>query len=316
MSDLSSSSVPAPDPVSLELAQKLMDFDPDGVLCARAIRKALDLVYDGQHTGRFSIDQVTKTEAAHVGSLVEIYLRRALDGFLSDGVQMDFAIDGVDVDCKYSKHPFGWMIPREALGHFAVVVHADDRTSYWHLGFVRITESILTQGKNRDLKRSITAKGRSAIAWCWQANSLPENILLKLPQDVVDGIMGQPSGAKRVDELFRRTLGRIVSRNVIATVAQQEDYMKRVRYNGGSRSRLAPEGIIILGGDYLAHRKIAEDLNIVVPNHGEMVAIRLSSNCNPTTPHTAIINNTHWCVASENDLIESAPKVPNPSSRN
>ena len=35
---------------------------------------------------------------------------------------------------------------------------------------------------------------------------------------------------------------RLISRTVVATVAQQEDYMKRVRGNGGSRTSLRPGG--------------------------------------------------------------------------
>ena len=39
----------------------------------------------------------------------------------------------------------------------------------------------------------------------------------------------------------------------------QEDYVKRVHYNGGSCSKLQPRGIVILGR-YSSHGRIAEAL--------------------------------------------------------
>src|SRR5699024_10115276 len=98
--------------------------------------------------------------------------------------------------------------------------------------------------------------------------------LLDLSQADQDAIFRGRSGQTRLDELFRRTLGRRVGRGVVATVARQSDYMKRVRSNGGSRTRLAPEGIVILG-DSAVHREIAFALDVEAPTKGESVAIRV-----------------------------------------
>ena len=62
-------------------------------------------------------------------------------------------------------------------------------------------------------------------------------------------IFARPSGQQRVNELFRRAQRMRVSRTVVATVAMQDDYMKRVRGGGGARDQLREEGIVIFG-DY------------------------------------------------------------------
>lgn len=86
--------------------------------------------------------------------------------------------------------------------------------------------------------------------------------------------------------------------------------MKRVRANGGARTTLAPEGIIILGGDYLEQRKIAQVLGITVPNKGEMISVRVSSNCDSQTPNTVSLAAKLWRVATDADPIEHAPTLP------
>lgn len=67
-----------PDPGAIAIAQKLQAFDENGTKVKSALRDAFDYAYDGQRTGRFSIDQLLKTEAANIGSLVEINLQRVL----------------------------------------------------------------------------------------------------------------------------------------------------------------------------------------------------------------------------------------------
>ena len=51
--------------------------------------------------------------------------------------------------------------------------------------------------------------------------------------------------------------------------------MKRIRGNGGSRSSLRPEGIVIFG-QYDSHRRVAETLGLPVPGPGESVSVRLA----------------------------------------
>jgi Restriction endonuclease NaeI len=46
-----------------------------------------------------------------------------------------------------------------------------------------------------------------------------------------------------------------------------------VRGNGGARSHLADEGIVILGGDYMWQRQIAVELDLPTPLGGEFVSV-------------------------------------------
>lgn len=303
-----------PDLVSLELTARLREEDPDGVRLGRVLRESFDQAYDGVHTGRFRPEELSKTESAHIGSIVEINIRREFDGFITDGLLMDYQIAGHEVDCKYSKLPYGWMIPNETVGHHALVVHADDRKGSWHAGFVHITNDILTSGGNRDQKRTIKAAGRTAISWAWREASLPPNTLLQLPPDIAAAIMDSRSGQNRVNNLFRNALGKRIPRGTIATVAMQKDYMKRVRGNGGARSALQSEGIVILG-DYLYHRQIARELGLPVPEAGDSVAARLVPCATGTDRPTVLLDGQLWAVALEDDPVVPAPAVPASPSR-
>jgi hypothetical protein len=288
------------------VAQSILALDPTGERIAMVIRQTLDQLYDGQHTGRYRWDQLHKTEKTHCGTLIEINLHREFQ--FDDGETMDYEIGGVDVDCKYSQTMGGWMIPNEAMGHLCLVLWADDQQSKWSVGVVRISDEILTRGGNRDSKRTITAAGRERILWIFRETHLPPNILLQLPRDIVEQIMALPSGQKRIDQIFRIAQCQRIGRGVIATLGQQEDYMKRVRGNGGSRSRLKPEGIIILG-HYDEHKNIARRLGVPVPARGESVSVRVF----PTQKQgngVVLLEERLWRVANESDPVVVAPDCP------
>ena len=117
------------DPELAAVAAELTKLDPDGARTAAAIRGALDMLLDGQHTGRYRWDQLHKTEKTHAGTLVEIALARALQ--LADGTALDYTIAGADVDCKFSYRRGGWMIPPEADGQLMLLVQASDEDGTW-----------------------------------------------------------------------------------------------------------------------------------------------------------------------------------------
>ncbi|MFJ8210606.1 NaeI family type II restriction endonuclease [Streptomyces sp. NPDC096033] len=284
--------------------------DPHGEKFGLALRRTFDMLLDGQHTGRFRWEELHKTEKTHAGTLVEINLQRAF-GF-ADGDEMDYSIAGVDVDCKYSQDLGKWMIPPEAMGHLCLGVWASDRAGLWSAGLFKVTEDLLTKKEgNRDGKRNLTKAAReTAVSWLFKDAPLQDNILLRLPQEDIDAIFASRYGTQRLHELFRRTQGRIVSRSVVATVAQQDDYMKRIRYNGGSRSALQSEGIVILG-QYGTHQAVAAALGLPVPGAGESVSVRL-------TPWTAEhgdapwveLDEGKWTVARDGDPEVDAPMLP------
>ena len=277
----------------------------------RAIRRSFDLAYDGQHTGRYRWDELSKTEKTNIGSLVEIWLGRELK--LTDGQQMDFAIAGIEFDCKFSGRSGGWMLPPEVIGHFALLITASDETGQMSVGVTYVSPASVSQGANRDLKSTLNRGARSAIHWIVAESPFPENTLLRIaPSDAVAVTRARHngvavSGQQRVDELFRRAQGRRISRNVIATVAQQDDFMKRVRSNGGSRSRLAQEGYLLLG-HYQNHRKVAAALGVPVPDVGEIVSVRI-------TPETSDgggveIDSRSWRLWLPTDPVVPAPALP------
>jgi len=108
------------------VASAIRGLDPKGLRAAQVLRYTLDQLYDGQRTGRYRWDQLYTTESKHVGEIIEMNLHREFE--FPDGASLDYRIAGVDVDCKYSQHLGGWMIPPEAQGHLCLVVWADDNT--------------------------------------------------------------------------------------------------------------------------------------------------------------------------------------------
>jgi len=291
------------------VADEIRSLDPDGVRTARVLRRTYDMLLDGQHTGRYRWDQLYKTEKTHFGTLVEINLQREF-GF-ADGTAMDFAIGGIDVDCKYSQDRAEWMIPPEAVGQIILGLWASDDESRWSLGLIRAEERWLTSTRgNRDLKRRLSTPGKAAIAWLFSREKLPENALLRIPGAAVQRIFACSSGAKRVDMLFRLAQRRLISRTVVATVGQQEDYMRRLRDNGGSRSSLRPEGIVIIG-EFGRHRQVADALRVPVPGPGESVSVRLARRQAAHAGQPSVsLDGQDWVVAGASDPVEPAPLLP------
>lgn len=277
---------------------------------AGVFRRTFDQLYDGQRTGRYSWDQLFKTEKTHYGTLVEINLRREFDDLIDDGETLDYRIAGHEIDCKYSFRVGGWMLPPECFGELLLVATASDESSEWSLGIVRARSEFLRSGVNRDGKSGLNDAGRAAINWLYWGQPLAPNVLLAADPETRSRIMNpRLSGQARVNELFRSIQRQRIGRNTVATVAQQDDYMKRVRANGGARTALAAEGIVIIGGDYASHRRVAGELNLPVPEPGEFVSARLV-RANPDDPFVAVIGDSTWRVALEDEPLAPAPRLP------
>ena len=107
-----------------------------------------------------------KTEKTHMGSIVEINLHREFE--FADGDATDYRIDGIEVDCKFSQSLGGWELPPESVGHLCLLVWANDDSSRWEAGLVRVPEAYLRPGRgNRDGKRRLTIEGESRILWLY-----------------------------------------------------------------------------------------------------------------------------------------------------
>lgn len=289
-----------------DVADVLRALDPDGSRMANAFRATFDQLYDGQHTGRYKVDQLFKTEKTHFGTLIEINLQREFS--YEDGAVLDYKIAGHEVDCKYS-HTGAWMLPQESFEQIILVTKADDSKAVWSAGLVRVTQSNRRDGVNQDKKTGLNVAGRENIHWLHRDAAMPPNALLQLAPSAVEDILARRSGQARLNELFRRASNRRLTRNIIATVAQQDDYMKRVRANGGSRSALRPEGFLILSGDYIFQRSLAVSLGAAVPERGEMVSVQLV----PATPGASkavLIGEGWWRLAVVGDVVSRpAPEI-------
>jgi hypothetical protein len=291
------------------VAASLYELDASGDRVATVLRDTLDQLYDGQHSGRWSFDQLHKTEKTHMGTLVEINLHREF-GF-SDGDATDYRIAGIEVDCKFSMTQGSWMLPPESVGHICLVVWANDLESAWSAGLVRVDEKRLGP-PNRDMKRRLTPEGRLTVHWLWRHHGkLAMNLILHLDDQTRERVFAAKSaqssshGQARTDELFRLVQGKIVRRAVIATVAQQDDFMKRARGNGGSRTRLQPEGLLVLGHQD-ADPDIAVALGLPRPRKGELVSARVVPAIGDGRP-VAKIAGELWVLAHDSESVVAAP---------
>jgi len=305
---------PGADPELDRVQAELYRLDGSGHQVATVLRDTLDQLYDGQHTGRWSYDQLHKTEKTHMGTLVEINLHRHF-GF-GDGDSTDYRIAGIDVDCKYSMTDGGWELPPEAVGQLCLLVTANDSTRYWAAGLLRVREHYLRGTPNRDAKRQLSAASRTRIRWLWPGRApLAENLFLKLGAGTRDRIFGaraargRQHGQAKTNELLRSVQQRIIRRAELATVAQQDDFMKRARGNGGARTRLRPEGILVLGHQD-SDPLIATGLGLPVPRKGEFISARVVPAREDRDDPVAVIAGQRWALARTGDPVVPAPAVP------
>jgi hypothetical protein len=290
-------------------------------LIAEVLRDTYDQLYDGQHTGRYRPAELLKTEKTHMGTIVEINMQRTFQW--ADGDKMDYEIAGADVDCKFSQDLGGWAIPIEARAgnHICLVIWADEQTSRWEAGLIRVANEArlfnLEAAGNRDGKRELTAEGESQIRWLYPGTEYPENQLLHLDDATREAIFTartgnrKSSGQARINMLFRLVQRRIVSRGTVLTVAQQDDGMKRPR---DGRKKLKPEGILVLG-----HQEddplVAAALGLPVPRKGQFISIRVARAEASFSGPVAEIEGVPWREARSTDPVVAAPDMPRSRQR-
>ncbi|MFD5267666.1 NaeI family type II restriction endonuclease [Streptomyces sp. NPDC058335] len=318
MSDTTAISVTASDVELKKVREHILAMDPYGQEFAAVLRHTIDQLLDGENTGRYDWRQLHKTEKTHAGTLVEINLQRRFE--FDEGRDMDYEIAGIDVDCKFSQDLGGWMIPPEAMGEICLVVWADDRASKWSAGLIRADEEKLTRNGlvtrkgNRDHKYRLNKSNLHLVNWLWHLQPLKENLLLHLDDETREALYAPKSGQKRVNELFRRVQQRRIDRNVVRTLAQQHDYMARVRDDKNrirARPALREEGYII-PGDSRNHQAVAEALGGPVPERGEFVSFRVAV----AQPHhgdrpSAELDGRRWvAVGPDEEADRPAPMLP------
>ncbi|MCV7086979.1 restriction endonuclease [Mycolicibacter hiberniae] len=317
-------------PPSLQPIVDWFDDAPDARERFRwALRDSLDELLDGQRTGRWAYQHLTKTEKTYLGTAVEVNLTKEFE--FCNGDHLDWQIAGRDIDCKFSKDLGGWEIPMEMYlcadhgdrqgraDHPALLTWFDDTTSRWAAGLTTVSDESLrwklddngdtVRAYNRDNKRRLAESSAAGVYWLWgglQAD-LPRNLLLHLNPDRRERIFSFPnSGQKRVDQLFREVQGQIVGRQTVLTVGQQDDAPKRVR---DARLHLRSGGILILGHQD-SHPAIATALQLPVPVKGEWIAVRVTPVSEADTRPCCILSGQRWAVAQVDEPTVVAPELP------
>lgn len=207
-------------------------------------RAAIDEVIDTARSGRFFFSDLEKTEKTYLGTKFEILLRDWLQ--VPRGIKLDLLIGGREVDVKSTTIGHGWMIPPEAVGQFCLLLRVNEQDAKCAVGLVRARSDYLSAGNNRDAKKTITAANRRHIWWLVSDFAYTRNFWAMVSDDDRQEIMAIRGGSRRLATLFERYQEIAVSRVQIAAVAQQDDYMKRIRSNGGARDLLSPKDIAIL----------------------------------------------------------------------
>lgn len=309
---------PGEDPELDAVEAALRRLDPDGQRTADVLRETYDQLYDGQRTGRYRWEQLRKTEKTYMGTIVEINLHREFA--FDDGLAMDYQIDGIEVDCKFSQSVGGWELPPEAYEghHLCLLVSGNDDTSRWHAGLIRADSSLLGS-PNRDRKRKLLASGLQCVRWLHRDATLPKNLLLHLDDETRDRILNpnptsprEPSGQAKINMLFRLVQQRMVNRASVLTIAQQKDSLKRAR-DARLPQHLGHEGILVFG-----HQQqdpiVAAALGLPIPRKGEFISARVVPAEPDHEKAAAEIEGRRWRLAEEGDPIVEAPRMPRAQS--
>lgn len=308
-------------PPSLKVFVDWFDQQPEARERFRwALRDSLDELLDGQRTGRWAYQHLSKTEKTYLGTAVEVNLTKEFN--FENGDDLDWRIADRDVDCKFSKDLGNWEIPMEMYlcddhgdrqgkaDQPALLTWFDDTTNRWAAGLVTITDERLwwrldsfgntVRGYNRDNKRRLAQSSAEGLYWLWGGlqTDLPRNLLLHMDPDVRGRILSPKlSGQKRVDQLFREVQGQVVGRQTILTVAQQDDAPKRAR---DARIPLRKEGIVILGHQD-AHPTIATALALPAPVKGEWIAMRIVPVSETDSRPFITMYGQRWAKAHDDD---------------
>ncbi|QSE72592.1 restriction endonuclease (plasmid) [Rhodococcus sp. PSBB049] len=291
------------------------------------LRDSIDELLDGQRTGRWCYQHLTKTEKTYLGTAIEINLTREFS--IADGADLDWNIDGFEVDCKFSKDLGGWEIPMEMYecadhgqrsgkaNHPALLVWVNDDSHQWAAGVLRITderlrwrkspESARERAYNRDNKRRIDPDAFDSIYWLWGGiqTDLPTNLLLHMDHKTREKILiPGSSGQQRVNALFRHVTDRLVNRQTVLAVGQQDDAPKRVR---DARDDLRDEGIVIIGHQ-TPYPAICDALGLVHPHKGSWMSVRVTEVDDSDVRPKFSVQGRWWAVAQEGES-GPAPKL-------
>lgn len=201
---------------------------------ANEVRQALDEVIDGPRTGRWTIDQLSKTEKTYIGTKVEILIRAALGVPL--GSRSDCLIDGIETDIKWSMHAAAWMIGPENVGEACLGISTNSDQSTVSVGVFIPFKERLRQGANRDAKLSLSVAGREHILWLVDEEPLAQNFVAGLDEQTRAHIFAGDSAQERIRRLAEACPLTLIPRQAFQTVAMRPDgdpirRLRKDRYN-------------------------------------------------------------------------------------
>lgn len=223
----------------------------------RLLRQAIDEVIDSYRSGRFTVAELEKTEKTYLGTKIEILLRNHLK--LKKGKILDLDVDGIEVDVKNTIGK-NWTIPNEAHNHPCLFISTDEKKAVCTVGLMLVRPEVLNPGRNRDQKATVAAASFEHIHWLLFNAPYPENFWEKIGGAALKKLTAPRGGTDRLVLLFRNYPNQPISRTIVQALAQQKDYMRRLRANGGARDLLSKEGVALLSGNY--DRAIIERLGL------------------------------------------------------
>lgn len=233
------------------------------------MREAIEYVIDPVRTARTRIVELDNVEKTFVGLKIEHYFRDLLD--VPKGIR-DLEIAGMNVDVKHTVRTT-WMIPPETYrtADPCVLIATADDVGACSLGLFVARDGYLNK-PNRDNKRSVSELGRQNVLWLIRDAAFPASRWEGIDMAEFRRLRAVRGGRVRATAFFSTYLWRPTHRSIVqALLHDQDDYMKRLRGNGGARDTLRAAGIALLSGAY--DRELAARLRIPLERE-EMMSAR------------------------------------------
>lgn len=239
----------------------------------KIIREAVDYVIDAPTLARFRVEDLEPDEKTAAGKRIERLLRHTFK--IDRGKKLDVLLGGEDVDIKTTMNR-NWMFSKSSWGHVNLLIAYSEKKSTFSVGLAYVLEEHLG-AKNRDTKRSMKSQYREEICWIVRDSPYPPNFLAGLEDTELDRIASHRYGTSRVDALLEAVQERAIPRHAISSVANQRDPLKRIRSNGGSRTKLWPKKILVLSGTFKDDRDLAHKALGVILARDEVLTISAES---------------------------------------
>jgi hypothetical protein len=214
------------------------------------IRTAVDQVLDGPKTGRWSLDQLQKTEKTHIGTRIEILASAQLG--LRPGMTQDAQLDGREFDIKWSLSS-SWMVAPENIDELCVGIGG-------HGGFATFGVCIFVAyeeylgSPNRDGKRPATPRSIGPFStWLIRRTNLPRNFVEDMDPDVRNAVSRQSTAQAKI-----RTLAALMPRipiprsAITVLIPGKDDPLRRLRKDSHRHDPLGE--MICLSARYDAER--------------------------------------------------------------